>query len=123
MAGIALTLLARPRRLLVTLAGVVAATAGPIGWNAILHATHASEFFTDAPIRLLPASWQDTGSGVLAFAAAVIPFGLGPCVTRPLAAPWAWPRSAAWPPSSSRSTCTDCSRVLETPVVWEGWGR
>jgi hypothetical protein len=51
VAGIALTLLARPRRLLVTLADVVAATAGPIGWNAILHATHASEFFTDAPIR------------------------------------------------------------------------
>ena len=76
-AGLVLVPLARPRRLLVTLGGMVAAAAGPIAWNAILRATHADQFFTDAPIRLLPASWQDTGSGVFAFAAATIVLGVG----------------------------------------------
>jgi hypothetical protein len=29
---------------------------GTLGWNPILRATYASQFFTDAPLRLLPAS-------------------------------------------------------------------
>jgi hypothetical protein len=37
-------------------------------------------FFTDAPIRVFPASWQDTGSGVCALAAAVLVVGFGPQV-------------------------------------------
>ncbi len=28
--------------------------------------------FTDAPIKVFPASWQDTGSGVFAFAVAAV---------------------------------------------------
>src|SRR4030095_11581070 len=62
-AGAALAVLARPRQARVILAGALAAAAGPIAWNAILRATHASQFFHDAPVAVLPASWQDTGSG------------------------------------------------------------
>jgi len=52
------------RRSKVIVAGAMCALAGPVAWNAILRATHARQFFTDAPLRLMPASWQDTGSGV-----------------------------------------------------------
>jgi hypothetical protein len=52
-----------------------------LAWNAILRVTHASQFFTDAPLRLLPASWQDTGSGVFALAAAAELLGVGPLTT------------------------------------------
>ncbi len=53
----------RPRSWL-TVAGVAAVSAftGPLTWNAILHHVHGNEFFVDAPVNLLPASWQDTGS-------------------------------------------------------------
>jgi hypothetical protein len=54
-----------------------------LGWNAILRATHASQFFTDAPLRLLPASWQDTGSGVFALAATAVLLGIGPLAAAP----------------------------------------
>jgi hypothetical protein len=60
VAGAALTALARPRQPAVILTGALAAAAGPLGWNATLRATPASQFFTDAPLRLSPASWQDT---------------------------------------------------------------
>jgi len=40
-------------------------TAGFIAWNLTLNATHAAGFDTDAPVIAL--SWQDAGSGVLAF--------------------------------------------------------
>jgi len=82
-AGAALTALARPRQPAVILTGALAAAVGPLGWNAILRATHASQFFTDAPLRLLPASWQDTGSGVFALAATAVLLGLGPLGTAP----------------------------------------
>jgi len=49
-----------------------------VAWNAILRATHAAEFFTDAPLAVLPASWQDTGSGVFALAAVILALGVGP---------------------------------------------
>jgi hypothetical protein len=55
VAGAALTALARPRQPAVILTGALAA-AGPLRWNATLRATHASQFFTDAPLRLSPAS-------------------------------------------------------------------
>ena len=58
------------RRVTVVAVGSIAALIAPIGWNAVLHATHAREFFTDAPISALPASWQDTGSGVATLALA-----------------------------------------------------
>lgn len=83
VAGATLAALARPRRLAVILTGVLATGIGPLAWNAILRATHASQFFTDAPLRLLPASWQDTGSGVFALAASAVLLGLGPLATAP----------------------------------------
>jgi hypothetical protein len=83
VAGVALAVLARPRRPTVILTGVLATAAGPLGWNAILRATHASQFFTDAPLRLLPASWQDTGSGVFALATTAVLLGLGPLAAAP----------------------------------------
>jgi hypothetical protein len=81
VAGAALTVLTRARQPAVILTGVLATAAGPLGWNAILRATHASQFFTDAPLRPLPASWQDTGSGVFALAATAVLLGLGPLAT------------------------------------------
>jgi hypothetical protein len=83
VAGAALTALARLRQPAVILTGVLATAVGPLGWNAILRATHASQFFTDAPLRLLPASWQDTGSGVFALAATALLVGLGSLATAP----------------------------------------
>jgi hypothetical protein len=83
VAGVALAALARPRRLTVILTAVLATAIGPLGWNAILRATHASQFFTDAPLRLLPASWQDTGSGVFALAATAVLLGVGPLAAAP----------------------------------------
>jgi hypothetical protein len=76
LAGLATYVLTRQTSLAVlTLA---AAAAGPFGWNAVLRATHARDFFTDAPLGVLPASWQDAGSGVLTFAMAAALLGLGP---------------------------------------------
>jgi len=76
LAGVAVFGLSR--RASVAVAASVAGAVGPFGWNAVLRATHAGEFFTDAPIRVLPASWQDTGSGVVTFAVAAALLGLGP---------------------------------------------
>lgn len=55
--------------------GIVSACAAPIAWNAILLATHANRFFTDAPISVFSVSWQDTGSGVFTLALATIAIG------------------------------------------------
>jgi hypothetical protein len=82
-AAVLLAIVARPRQPAVILTGVVAAAAGPLAWNAILRATHASQFFTDAPLRLLPASWQDTGSGIFALAATAVLLGVGPLAAAP----------------------------------------
>ena len=71
-------LAARPRRLAVIATAGLASGLAPFAWNAILRATHASQFFTDAPVAILPASWQDTGSGVFAVALASVLLGLGP---------------------------------------------
>jgi hypothetical protein len=59
--GVLLALVARERRPLVLVAVAVGAGGGPVAWNA--------QFFVDAPIPAFPISWQDTGSGVFAFAA------------------------------------------------------
>ena len=67
------------RRVRFAIACTVAALTAPVAWNAILRATHAHEFFTDAPITVMPISWQDTGSGVFTFAVA--------CLLLALAAP------------------------------------
>ena len=68
----------RDRRLDVVAAAALASAAGPFLWNAILHRVEGREFFVDAPVAVMPASWQDTGSGVFAIAAAALIFGLGP---------------------------------------------
>lgn len=68
---------ARERRPAVLASVAVAAVAGPVAWNAILRATHANQFLTDAPVPVFPISWQDTGSGVFTLAAASLILGLG----------------------------------------------
>jgi len=74
---------ARPRRPVVIVTGAAAAGAGPLAWNAILRAAHGGQFFTDAPIAILPASWQDTGSGVFTIAAAALALAVWPLATAP----------------------------------------
>jgi len=66
------------RRVSLAAVALAAGAAGPFGWNAVLRATHAREFFTDAPITVLPASWQDAGSGVVTFALTAALLGSGP---------------------------------------------
>jgi hypothetical protein len=83
LAGLLVAVAARDNRVLAALTAAVAAFAGPVAWNAILHATHATQFFTDAPIAALPASWQDTGSGVFTLAASSLLLGLGPYRAQP----------------------------------------
>ena len=68
----------RELRLSVVLLAGLSAGAGALAWNSVLHRVHGSEFFVDAPVALFPASWQDTGSGVFATAAATLLLGLGP---------------------------------------------
>ena len=76
-------LIARERRPLVLVAVAAGAIIGPMAWNAILRATHADQFFTDAPVVVFPISWQDAGSGVFALAAAALILGFGPLRTTP----------------------------------------
>ena len=70
-----LAFVARPHRLAAAVGGGLATFAGALAWNAILRAAHGDQFFTDAPVAVLPASWQDTGSGVFALAAATVVLG------------------------------------------------
>ena len=78
LAGVLVALAARGQRVAAAVGALLGAAAGPVAWNAILRATHASTFFTDAPVTVMPASWQDTGSGVFAFAVTALLLGLGP---------------------------------------------
>jgi hypothetical protein len=68
----------RDRRLGLLGAAALSGLLGPLLWNAILHRVGGREFFVDAPVTVLPASWQDTGSGVFTVAVAVLIVGLGP---------------------------------------------
>ena len=52
----------------------VATTLGFAAWNFTLNATNATGFNVDAPI--IPLSWADVGSGVLAFTATALALGL-----------------------------------------------
>jgi hypothetical protein len=74
-------LVARDRRLGTLVAVAIGAFAGPFAWNAILRAVNAPQFFVDAPLPVFPVSWQDTGSGVFAFAALALVLGAGPLRT------------------------------------------
>jgi hypothetical protein len=69
LAALVVIVALRERRIAAVVGAVVATAAAPVGWNSILRATHASNFFTDAPIAVFPASWQDFGSGVFTLAA------------------------------------------------------
>jgi hypothetical protein len=80
-AAAAVALVLRERRSRVLLAAALAAGAGAFTWNAILRNTGGEGFFVDAPIAVIPASWQDTGSGVFATATAAILLGFGPLRT------------------------------------------
>jgi hypothetical protein len=91
----------------VLVCAAVSALLGPLGWNAILHATHADQFFYDAPIPVFPIGRQDTGSGMLIIAVAAVQLGFGPLRTdaaRRLAGLRPLPASTH---CSSRSTCTE----------------
>jgi len=68
----------RDRRFDLVAASAVSATLGAFLWNAILHRVEGREFFVDAPVAVMPASWQDTGSGVFALAVAALGVGFGP---------------------------------------------
>jgi len=83
VAALVLFFAGRPRRLPVVVAGGVATVAGAVAWNAILRAAHGDQVFTDAPLVVLPASWQDTGSGVFALATSGLLLGLAVAPTAP----------------------------------------
>jgi hypothetical protein len=76
-AAIVLAVATRGHELTVIATGALAAAAGPIAWNAILRATDARRFFVNARLIVFPISWQDTGSGVFALAAAALLLGFG----------------------------------------------
>jgi hypothetical protein len=77
-AAVLVAVAGRERRPSVLVAAAASAVLGPLAWNSILHATHADQFFHDAPIPVFPISWQDTGSGVFTVAIAALLAGLGP---------------------------------------------
>jgi hypothetical protein len=77
-AGLLVLVVRRARRPVPIAVAALSAAAGAFVWNAILHHLQAQEFFVDAPVGVMPASWQDTGSGVFALAVATLTFGFGP---------------------------------------------
>lgn len=76
--AVLLVLFARERDPAVLGCVALGAVVGPVAWNAILRATSANQFFTDAPIGFFPISWQDAGSGVFTLAALALLLGFGP---------------------------------------------
>ena len=77
-AAFLVAVIVRPRLPAVIATAAAGALAGPLAWNAILRAAHGDQFFTDAPVAVLPASWQDTGSGVFTVAVCALLLGIGP---------------------------------------------
>jgi hypothetical protein len=82
-AALLVLLVRRTRRVDLLAAAALSGAAGPFLWNRILHRVGGSEFFVDAPVAVMPASWQDTGSGVFAVAVATVALGLGPVRDEP----------------------------------------
>lgn len=82
-AAILVALAARERRRTLVACAAAGALLGAAAWNAILHATHANQFFHDAPIAVFPISWQDTGSGVFTIAITLVLLGFGPAGADP----------------------------------------
>ncbi len=65
LVSVVLLALPWPRKRQRWLIAGVAAALGWIAWNLLLNETDATGFDVDAPVVM--ASWQDAGSGVLAF--------------------------------------------------------
>ena len=82
-AGLLVFAARRERRVDLLLASALSGALGPFLWNAILHRVEGREFFVDAPIAIMPASWQDTGSGVFTVAVAAVLLGFGPLRAEP----------------------------------------
>lgn len=78
LAAVFLSVVLRERRPSLLVAAAVSAAAGPLAWNAILRDAGGHGFFVDAPVVVLPVSWQDTGSGVFTVAVAALALGFGP---------------------------------------------
>ena len=70
LASLVLLVLPWSRGLYRWLIAGVATVLGWIGWNLLLNEADASGFDVDAPVVM--ASWQDAGSGVLAFVLAAL---------------------------------------------------
>lgn len=77
LAAVAARFALRERRRSVLGAVAASALLGPLLWDLILRHT-GGKFFVDAPGTVFPVSYEDTGSGVFAAAAAAIILGLGP---------------------------------------------
>lgn len=60
----------RNRRTLAVTAGAVCA--GTWLWNLMLNVRHAAVIDGDIPFKPFPISWQDTGTGIFAFAFATV---------------------------------------------------
>ncbi len=82
LAGLVVGAAARGHRVTAGITAALGAAAGAVSWNAILAATHSASFFTDAPVKVLPASWQDTGSGMFTIAITALLLGFGPLGAR-----------------------------------------
>ena len=82
-AALLVFLVRRTRRVDLLAAAGLSGAAGPFLWNAILHRVGGREFFVDAPVAVMPASWQDTGSGVFAVAVATVVLGFWPVRDEP----------------------------------------
>lgn len=77
-AGLLVFAVRRERHFDLLAASALSGAVGPFLWNAILHRVDGREFFVDAPVAVMPASWQDTGSGVFTLAVAAVVLGFGP---------------------------------------------
>ena len=74
-------LVPRWRRPILIATTAVVGFLAPFGWQAVLKITHSREFYTDLPIRAIPISWQDTGSGAFTFGLRVLVLSYGPMRT------------------------------------------
>ncbi|HZA82611.1 MAG TPA: hypothetical protein VFC13_14255 [Actinomycetes bacterium] len=71
-----------PGQLAAILTGLPAA-AGPVVWNAILRATPASQFFTDAPLAAVTGQLARHRLRRIALATATVLLGVGPLAAAP----------------------------------------
>jgi hypothetical protein len=74
----------RSRKLTILATCALAAFLMPIAWNTILRLTGATDAMSrDLPLRILPISWQDTGTAIFTLAGAATALALGPCRRQP----------------------------------------